>query len=90
MILNKKKLASPEQTATGKDLSNPFMVVMTYQKSYSNQHTMIHVQSVELVISSPWIIPFLGTKGLTNPEWMATGKDTSKPFIFQWFTSHRS
>jgi hypothetical protein len=66
----------------GKDKSNPFMVVMTYQKSYSNQHTMIHVQSVELVISSPWIIPFLGTKGLTNPEWMATGKDTSKPFKF--------
>ena len=66
------------------------MVVMTYQKSYSNQHTMIHVQSVELVISSPWIIHFLGTKGQTNPEWMATGKDTSKPFKFQWFTSHRS
>ena len=66
----------------GKDKSNPFMVVMTYQKSYSNQHTMIHVLSVELVISSPWIIPFLGTKGLTNPEWMSTGKDTSKPFIF--------
>ena len=73
-----------------KDKSNPFMVVMTYQKSYSIQHTMIHVQSVELVISSPRIIPFLGTKGLTNPEWMTTGKDTSKPFTFQWFTSHRS
>ncbi|GJS67687.1 hypothetical protein Tco_0682252 [Tanacetum coccineum] len=51
-------LASPEQTATGKDLSNPFMVVMTYQKSYSIQHTMIHVLSVEVVFSSPWIITF--------------------------------
>ncbi|GJR32946.1 hypothetical protein Tco_1109178 [Tanacetum coccineum] len=51
-------LASPEQTATGKDLSNPFMVVMTYQKSYSIQHTMINVLSVEVVFSSPWIITF--------------------------------
>ena len=58
------------------------MVVMTYQKSYSNQHTVIHVLSFELVISSPWIIPFLSTKGLTNPGWMVVGKDTSKPFIF--------
>ncbi|GJW37729.1 hypothetical protein Tco_0060649 [Tanacetum coccineum] len=41
-----------------KDLSNPFMVVMTYQKSYSIQHTMIHVLSVEVVFSSPWIITF--------------------------------
>ncbi|GJR05838.1 ribonuclease H-like domain-containing protein [Tanacetum coccineum] len=51
-------LTSPEQTAIGKDLSNPFMVVMTYQKSYSIQHTMIHVLSVEVVFSSPWIITF--------------------------------
>ncbi|GJY33615.1 putative ribonuclease H-like domain-containing protein [Tanacetum coccineum] len=51
-------LASPEQTATGKDLSNPFMVVMTYQKSYSTQHTMIHVLSVEVIFSSSWIITF--------------------------------
>ncbi|GJW21323.1 hypothetical protein Tco_0031945 [Tanacetum coccineum] len=29
-------LASPEQTATGKDASNPFMAVMTCQKSYSS------------------------------------------------------
>ncbi|GJT70915.1 hypothetical protein Tco_0897401 [Tanacetum coccineum] len=29
-------LASPEQTATGKDISNPFMAVMTCQKSYSS------------------------------------------------------
>ncbi|GJW51580.1 hypothetical protein Tco_0092931 [Tanacetum coccineum] len=31
-----KELASPEQTATGKDISNPFMAVMTCQKSYSS------------------------------------------------------
>ncbi|GJS31362.1 hypothetical protein Tco_0491982 [Tanacetum coccineum] len=29
-------LASPEQTATGKDTSNPFLAVMTCQKSYSS------------------------------------------------------
>ncbi|GJT67126.1 hypothetical protein Tco_1018606 [Tanacetum coccineum] len=29
-------LASPEQTATGKDVSNPFMAVMTCQMSYSS------------------------------------------------------
>ncbi|GJX08419.1 hypothetical protein Tco_0196351 [Tanacetum coccineum] len=31
-----KELASPEQTATGKDITNPFMAVMTCQKSYSS------------------------------------------------------
>ncbi|GJR05445.1 hypothetical protein Tco_0528429 [Tanacetum coccineum] len=31
-----KELASPEQTATGKDVSNPFMAVMTCQMSYSS------------------------------------------------------
>ncbi|GJR86097.1 ribonuclease H-like domain-containing protein [Tanacetum coccineum] len=45
-------------TEDGKDLSNPFMVVMTYQKSYSIQHTMINVLSVEVVFSLPWIITF--------------------------------
>ncbi|GJY05401.1 hypothetical protein Tco_0371341 [Tanacetum coccineum] len=29
-------VASPEQTATGKDKSNPFLAVMTCQKSYSS------------------------------------------------------
>ncbi|GJX56997.1 hypothetical protein Tco_0286894 [Tanacetum coccineum] len=29
-------LSSPKQTATGKDTSNPFMAVMTCQKSYSS------------------------------------------------------
>ncbi|GKC46465.1 hypothetical protein Tco_1064187, partial [Tanacetum coccineum] len=29
-------MASPEQTATGKDTSNPFMAVLTCQKSYSS------------------------------------------------------
>nr|GEY54128.1 uncharacterized mitochondrial protein AtMg00810-like [Tanacetum cinerariifolium] len=52
-------LASPEQTATGKDISNPFMAVMICQKSlgYSNS-PMIHVLRVGLVINSPgYIVP---------------------------------
>jgi hypothetical protein len=49
-----QELASPEQTATGKDMSNPFMAVMICQKSLGYFNTpMIHVLSVELVISSP-------------------------------------
>ena len=61
-------MASPEQTATGKDISNPFMVVMTYQKSYSYQHTMIHVQNVENGFSPPWISTLLVANGLTSPR----------------------
>ena len=61
-------MASPEQTATGKDTSNPFMVVMTYQKSYSYQHTMIHVQNVENGFSPPWISTFLVANGLASPR----------------------
>nr|GEV77922.1 hypothetical protein [Tanacetum cinerariifolium] len=51
--------ASPEQTDTGKDISNPFMAVMICQKSlgYSNS-PMIHVLRVGLVINSPgYIVP---------------------------------
>ncbi|GKD24117.1 hypothetical protein Tco_1225820 [Tanacetum coccineum] len=35
-IFLKSKVASPEQTAIGKDKSNPFMAVMNCQKSYSS------------------------------------------------------
>ncbi|GJY92357.1 hypothetical protein Tco_0508139 [Tanacetum coccineum] len=70
-FLGAKRLASPEQTGTGKDISNPFMVLMVYQKSYSIQLTMIHVLRVELVISPPWICTLLVAKGLTTPELMA-------------------
>ncbi|GJX43759.1 hypothetical protein Tco_0260435 [Tanacetum coccineum] len=66
-----KRLASPEQTATGKDTSNPLMVLMVYQKSYSFQLTMIHVLRVEMVLSPPWICTLLVAKGLTTPELMA-------------------
>ncbi|GJW05725.1 hypothetical protein Tco_1568148 [Tanacetum coccineum] len=77
-----KILTSPEQTATGKDMSNPFMVLMVYQKSYSSQLTMIHVLRVELVLSPPWNYTLLVAKGLTSPR--ANGylvKALSNPLI---------
>nr|GEY58479.1 hypothetical protein [Tanacetum cinerariifolium] len=58
-ILGTKELASPEQMALGKDISNPFMAVMIYQKSlgYSNS-SLIHVLRVGLVINSPgYVVP---------------------------------
>nr|GEU58752.1 hypothetical protein [Tanacetum cinerariifolium] len=60
-ILGIQELASPnangfcpEQTAPGKDISNPFMAVMICQKSlgYSNS-PLIHVLRVGLVINPP-------------------------------------
>nr|GEW15578.1 ribonuclease H-like domain, reverse transcriptase, RNA-dependent DNA polymerase [Tanacetum cinerariifolium] len=50
----KLELASPEQTATSKDIPNPFMAVMICQKSlgYSNS-PLIHVLRVRLVINPP-------------------------------------
>ncbi|GJT13646.1 reverse transcriptase domain-containing protein, partial [Tanacetum coccineum] len=49
-----KELASLEQTAIGKDMQNPFMVVMICQKSlgYSNS-PLIHILRVGLVTNSP-------------------------------------
>ncbi|GJR38816.1 putative ribonuclease H-like domain-containing protein [Tanacetum coccineum] len=37
------QIDSPEQTATGKGISNPFMAIMVYQKPYGIQLTMFHV-----------------------------------------------
>nr|GEX53460.1 putative ribonuclease H-like domain-containing protein [Tanacetum cinerariifolium] len=44
----------PEQTAPGKDISNPFMAVMVCQKSlgYSNS-PLIHILRIRLVINPP-------------------------------------
>ncbi|GJT80623.1 hypothetical protein Tco_1054965 [Tanacetum coccineum] len=36
------------------------------------QLTKFHVQRVDMVINPPWNLPFLGAKGLTSPEQMAT------------------
>nr|GEX93224.1 ribonuclease H-like domain-containing protein [Tanacetum cinerariifolium] len=53
------ELASPEQTATGKDVSNPFMVVMVCQKPLGYfSSPMIHVPRAELVINPPgYVVP---------------------------------
>ncbi|GJX81611.1 hypothetical protein Tco_0331092 [Tanacetum coccineum] len=59
-------------TEDGKDLSNPFMVVMTYQKSYSIQHTMIHVLSVEVV---PFLVSKDQTKSLCSMQAVLTQTD---------------
>nr|GEU76417.1 retrotransposon protein, putative, unclassified [Tanacetum cinerariifolium] len=47
-------LASPEQTATGKDISNPFMAVMVCQKPLGYfSSPMIHVPRAGLAINPP-------------------------------------
>nr|GEU86014.1 retrotransposon protein, putative, Ty1-copia subclass [Tanacetum cinerariifolium] len=65
-ILGIQELASPkangfcpEQTATGKDISNPFMAVMICQKSLGYSYSpMIHVLRVGLVINLPgYVVP---------------------------------
>ncbi|GKB85038.1 hypothetical protein Tco_0957310 [Tanacetum coccineum] len=40
------------------------------------QLTKFDVQRVDMVINSPWNLPFLGAKGLTSPKQMATGVNT--------------
>nr|GFB86726.1 late embryogenesis abundant protein, LEA-14 [Tanacetum cinerariifolium] len=48
------ELASPEQTATGKDVSNPFMAVMVCQKPLGYfSSPLIHVPRAGLVINPP-------------------------------------
>ncbi|GJU66658.1 hypothetical protein Tco_1252917 [Tanacetum coccineum] len=45
----------PEQTATGKDISNPFMAVMTCQKSYSSSTSYDSCSESGKWFSPPWI-----------------------------------
>nr|GEZ74687.1 hypothetical protein [Tanacetum cinerariifolium] len=58
-LLIDEVLTSPEQTATSKDISNPFMAVMVYQKplGYSSS-PMIHVPRAELVFNPPGWSPY--------------------------------
>ncbi|GJX18130.1 hypothetical protein Tco_0218962 [Tanacetum coccineum] len=37
-----KGLTSPEQTATGKGISNPFMAIMVFQKPYVGFNSLVH------------------------------------------------
>nr|GEZ95300.1 hypothetical protein [Tanacetum cinerariifolium] len=68
------ELASPEQTATGKAISNPFMAVMICQKSlgYSNS-PLIQVLRVGLVINSPGLQIFRVYYSRFNPQ-VPTGR----------------
>nr|GEX19309.1 putative reverse transcriptase domain-containing protein [Tanacetum cinerariifolium] len=53
-LLTNEVLTSPEQTATGKDVSNPFMAVMVCQKPLGYfSSPMIHVPIAELVFNPP-------------------------------------
>ncbi|GJR53340.1 putative ribonuclease H-like domain-containing protein [Tanacetum coccineum] len=61
-----------EQTALGKDFSNPFMADNLPKIWMVHQLTKFHVQRVDMVINPPWNLPFLGAKGLTSPEQTAT------------------
>nr|GEV29932.1 xylulose kinase-1 [Tanacetum cinerariifolium] len=54
---SRRQLASPEQTATGKDVSNLFMAVMVCQKPLGYfSSPMIHVLRAGLVIHPPGIV----------------------------------
>ncbi|GKB16456.1 hypothetical protein Tco_0850379 [Tanacetum coccineum] len=71
-FLGAKGLTSPEQTAIGKGISNPFMAVMVCQKNHKVFNSpMFHVLRVEMVFSRPWTCTFLVAKGLATPELMA-------------------
>ncbi|GJU61282.1 hypothetical protein Tco_1243117 [Tanacetum coccineum] len=65
-----------EQTALGKDFSNPLMADNLPKIWMVHQLTKFHVQRVDMVINPPWNLPFLGAKGLTSPEQTATGVNT--------------
>ncbi|GJU81910.1 hypothetical protein Tco_1284275 [Tanacetum coccineum] len=65
-----------EQTTLGKDFSNPLMADNLRKIWMVHQLTKFHVQRVDMVIDPLWNLPFLGAKGLTSPEQMATGVNT--------------
>ncbi|GJX75892.1 hypothetical protein Tco_0322703 [Tanacetum coccineum] len=75
-------LTSPEQTATGKGISNPFMAAMVYQKPYGIQLTNVNVLKLKCfqsTMSSGGHQPFLVVAGKTDysrVKWL-TGKKTT-------------
>ncbi|GJV80234.1 hypothetical protein Tco_1516104 [Tanacetum coccineum] len=60
--------ASPEQTATGKDKSNPFLAVMTYQNSYSTQPHYDSKFGVGEMFQSSLAFLFLGPNRIASQE----------------------
>ncbi|GJQ95263.1 hypothetical protein Tco_0006402 [Tanacetum coccineum] len=52
------------------------------------QLTKFHVQRVDMVINPPWNLPFLGAKGLTSPEQMATVEMVfSRPWTYTFLVA---
>nr|GEU82412.1 hypothetical protein [Tanacetum cinerariifolium] len=72
------ELASPEQTATGKDVSNPFMAVMVCQKplGYFNS-PMIHVPRAGMVINPPGYVVPAGRIRSHSCCWVSASKHSS-------------
>nr|GEY92078.1 hypothetical protein [Tanacetum cinerariifolium] len=69
------ELASPEQTATGKDVSNPFMDVMVCQKPLGYfSSPLIHVLRVGLVINPPGYVVPAGRLRSHSCCWVSAGK----------------
>ncbi|GJT16089.1 hypothetical protein Tco_0874795 [Tanacetum coccineum] len=56
-----------EQTTLGKDFSNPLMADNLPKIVWLSTHHIF-----DMVINPPWNLPFIGAKGLTSPEQMAT------------------
>nr|GEW71039.1 hypothetical protein [Tanacetum cinerariifolium] len=67
-LLINEVLTSPEQTTTGKDISNPFIAVMVCQKPLGYfSSPMIHVSRAELAFNPPGYC-YNSTKGLASPK----------------------
>nr|GEY61610.1 hypothetical protein [Tanacetum cinerariifolium] len=70
-----EELASPEQTATGKDVSNPIMAVMVCQKPLGYfSSPLIHVSRAGLVINPPGYVVPAGRLRSHSCCWVSAGK----------------
>ncbi|GJU67838.1 hypothetical protein Tco_1254097 [Tanacetum coccineum] len=89
-LLGTKGLASPEQTATGKDISNPFMAVMTCQKSYSSSTSYDSCSESGKWFQSSMDHPLSGSQGLASPEQTATAEVVPKSVAGSSFSAASS
>nr|GEX20017.1 hypothetical protein [Tanacetum cinerariifolium] len=74
-LTHHEELASPEQTATGKDVSNPFMAVVVCQKPLGYfSSPMIHVPKAGLVINPLGYVVPAGRLRSHSCCWVSAGK----------------
>ncbi|GJU78247.1 hypothetical protein Tco_1275317 [Tanacetum coccineum] len=78
MVLNapcfyNEALASPEQTATGKDFPNPLIVDSLLKTIWSSMH---HVFTMK-----HWLVYEQRINSMASPKQTAIGKDSSNPFM---------